>query len=370
MTIHIIEPSETLEFEVTTSEFLNIFDNEQALIVVIGNKYNYRASAGSSIEPPEPFTVFEVRNPNNDALMFSFKNGMGKQTELSQMGEVVAVSSIVNPVTVNPVKVANFPAEQLVRVVNPGDVNIENFNAVFPEVQKVELTNPVDVQKVQVTNVPDVQKVEVVKEGNATMNKLNDIVFDGSVKAFLANNNRKGVVLVAPSTNTAPVMVQSLFAIEPGGYATLPETAAITVSGQVGDTIKASEAFYPVEFVISNLTRVSGGSSSSVGLIEPNEVGTVLTAFYLSKADGLDTHVKKGGVVDGSTLYETWINFQGIRSIGEVPASEVKDDMSQAIADAMGDPLPGKWRCLSYRVDGIGRFGGMARSFGQFQRIE
>lgn len=370
MTIHIIEPSETLEFEVTTSEFLNIFDNEQALIVVIGNKYNYRASAGSSIEPPEPFTVFEVRNPNNDALMFSFKNGMGKQTELSQMGEVVAVSGILNPVTVNPVKVANFPAEQLVRVVNPSDVNIENFTAEFPDVQKVELTNPVDVQKVQVTNAPDVQKVEVVKEGNATMNKLNDIVFDGSVKAFPANNNRKGVILVAPSSNSAPVIVQGLFAIEAGGYAIVPETAAVNVSGQVGDTIKASEAFYPVEFVINNPVRVSGGSSSSVGLIEPNEVGTILTAFYLSKADGLDTHVKKGGVVDGSLLYETWINFQGIRSIGEVPATEVKDDMSQAIADGMGDPLQGKWRCLSYRVDGIGRFGGMARSFGQFQRIE
>ncbi len=120
-----------------------------------------------------------------------------------------------------------------------------------------------------------------------------------------------------------------------------------------------------MQFSLSNPAGIG-----AAGLMEPNEVGTVVTAFYLSKADGMYTHVKKGGVVDGSLLYETWINFQGTRLIGEVPASEVKDGMSQAIADAMGEPLQGKWRCLSHRVDGTGRFGGRANSYGLFQRIE
>ncbi len=124
-----------------------------------------------------------------------------------------------------------------------------------------------------------------------------------------------------------------------------------------------------MQFSLSNPVSQSADNGAA-GLMEPNEVGTVVTAFYLSKADGMYTHVKKGEVVDGSLLYETWINFQGTRLIGEVPATEVKDGMSQTIADAMGEPLTGQWRCLSPQVDGTGRFGGMARSFGQFQRIE
>ncbi len=273
--------------------------------------------------------------------------------DVNAINKPVVVSSISSPVTIE----GNLTAQ------------VE-----FPELQTVEVSNLPTIQDVNIRNLPDVQKVEVVKEGNNTMNTLPTITFNGNAKSFTANDNRKGLVIVAPSTNASPVTIQGLFTLEAGGYATLPEKAIVSVSGQIGDTIKASEVFYPVDFAICNPVKAASGGASvgsgDVFLPMPNEVGSIVEAFYLSKADGVDTHVKKGGAVDGSLLYETWINFQGVRSIGEVPATEVKDGMSQTIADAMGDPLQGKWRCLSPRVDGTGRFGGMARSFGLFQRIE
>jgi len=231
MTVYVIESGETLEFEVTTSEFLNVFDNELELVIVIGNKYNYRANAGSSISPPEPFTVFEVRNPHSEDLLFSFKNGMGNQSELAQVGDVVAVSSIVHPVTIG-----NFPAEQSVRVTNLSELNVS------VDAPEVEVTIP---ESFTVNNLPEVQKVEATNRPTS-INYLGNHRLSTTLGSMAAEPLRQGFIFYAPEENVEPAIINNIIFLKPGGHATLPISGEIYYRGRTGDRLRIAEVLYAV----------------------------------------------------------------------------------------------------------------------------
>lgn len=229
MTIHIIESGETREFKVTTSEFLNVFDNELELIIVIGDKYNYRANAGSSITPPKPFTTFEVRNPHSQDLLFSFKNGMGSQSELAQVGDVVAVSSIVHPVTIG-----NFPAEQSVTVTNLKEmtVNIPDVSVTMPD--ELTIGNFPDVQQVEITNHPESEPLTLRYLGNYSISAMN-------ATPIATAGTRKGYLFHAPKTNSGAVTIGNIIELEPGGHANVPASNRLSISGNGSDRIKIAE---------------------------------------------------------------------------------------------------------------------------------
>lgn len=227
MSIYTINPNETVEFEVTTSEYLNVFDNEHKLDIVIADKYRYRADAGDTIRPGVQFMVFSVHNPHKTPILFSYQNGMGSQTGLAKQGGVVAVSKVVNPVTIGN-------SEIPVRVLNQPTINVE--------APTVTVDMP-DVQKVSVQNTPTVKVSELPAQIGRTTNGLTPITFaaDTLTQTIPAKAARHMLIFQTPETNQASVTLAGFFELAPGAVVGFEATNAISLKGSAGDKCHVGE---------------------------------------------------------------------------------------------------------------------------------
>ncbi|WP_283131605.1 hypothetical protein [Enterovibrio norvegicus] len=143
----------------------------------------------------------------------------------------LTVHDIRTPITIDRIQ------EPLDIQVHIPDVKVTDIDVNIPDVQvdfpaSMAINNLPAIQRVEVTNPP--------QEHAPELHALPRVVI-GADHNISANPHRKGVIAIAPDTNTGVIMVAGFVPIHPGGQATLPACNALSVSGQDGDMLHVGE---------------------------------------------------------------------------------------------------------------------------------
>ncbi|MEZ8619094.1 hypothetical protein AB6D33_24920 [Vibrio splendidus] len=132
------------------------------------------------------------------------------------------------------------------RIQEPFDVQVHipevevNIPDVQVEIPDVNVSLP---EAIQVGNFPTVQQVEVTNPSLDTapeLHALPTLVISGP-QSIEANPNRKGLIVIAPESNTGTILVAGFIPIKAGGSATLPSSNSITVTGNDNDALQIGE---------------------------------------------------------------------------------------------------------------------------------
>lgn len=154
------------------------------------------------------------------------------QSDSIAINGAINVNEIIEPVVISHVQSA-VPV-----VLDDKTVTVDNWPKGF------EVDNPVEI-----ANFPKVQKVEITNSqtgsGGAAasppiLNPLTQIVLHGE-KTIPANPKRKGLIVIAPETNSSQIIIAGFIPMKPGATSTIPASNALLVTGTSGDVLNLAE---------------------------------------------------------------------------------------------------------------------------------
>lgn len=201
----------------------------------------------------EEFTELTVENNGEQLGEVIIRTGFGQFTQSNDRQRVLVDNEINLPSTINfanpqPIfpsstavfktMVQNWPTEYLVTFKGAQPVHFESAQPVTIEnAAPVAVEGTVDVDdstplKVNVQNAPHEPKIYA----------LADLAFDGvNAKVIAAKPTRKGLILQAPETNQAVIVVQGFLRVQPGAVVPFPASNAVTFDGASGDALYVGE---------------------------------------------------------------------------------------------------------------------------------
>lgn len=190
-------------------------------------------------DPNKRFHRLDIYNSHDSVNDVEIKTGDQRFTSgAASVGSAVTIvgASINLPVTLkNKIDINSIPA---ITIAANQSVNVGNFPSVWKVASDSALTVAFETAPtVKVSEFPLTQS----KGKNTT--PLADITLEAGklTHTIAANSKRTQVILQAPETNTADLVVAGFFRLKPGGVVGFSGVNAITVTGIAGDKCHAGE---------------------------------------------------------------------------------------------------------------------------------